>query len=777
MSLSERRYQVWSIVAVFGLTAFYILGLYNIGFFFTPVQTYAMSATALVGLLITIILGAWRTRMPWWLTFGFAYAVYIWLTTFWAANAGLAVAGAVVITGAVLVGLLGTVLPPWAKRYVLTILAIAGPVVYLFGVGTLFKWWTFNAAVVGGMMNSIFQYHNTFGAFELLSFTVCLGLLSLASSWWERALYLMCAGWAALGVISSYSREVWLLFPLVLLLNILVQWRRGCLGRSALHAIFAILVTLGASPFAILAMSKTSVHMVILMSIVVVGGSWALSLLDVGARRGLKKTSTRVLVFAIVGVIAIAAATVLIVHESNKLGTITQRLSSIQLKDFSVEQRLLFYMAAIRMWAATWHTMIFGSGWGTWTAKFLAYQQYPYQSTKVHSIVMNNLVNGGVVGFFLWTGIIVAAVVSGIRAMRRNDRHGALSVIALVAAIVMLLHAAFDFDFSYALMTVTFFLLLGVAAEPQEVRLVASSSRDEIPAPYAPVPPRVVMTTSMNLLMGASAIASVIMGGMLSVAEHMYWKATHTDVNTSTAARQDLQTAIKWAPYYADPYAALAQLDFTQYQQSSAQQQTTQQQSAQLLQEARTSAAKDPWNAQTQYVAASIAYRLGQLDQAYSWAQRASFDSPFHTQYTDAYMGMGLWTTVVQYKQNPQLAQERLREIVDELSFAEANVDRQHHMKFGYKPDWTYQVDAPMQAYAGAANYLLGKYQDSLSDVKNLSTVNQDPDTIGLVHIVTLLDNQHLHKGYKDPATLKEINSNSVLQQEYQDLLALRPMR
>ena len=113
--MTESRVRIWTIISLIAITLFYGYGLYNEALFpfVSPVHTYVMTGMVLVGFVITLMLGAWRLRMPVWILASFGYATYTWLTTLWAANAGKAVDGAVTVAATVLLGLLGTVLPAW----------------------------------------------------------------------------------------------------------------------------------------------------------------------------------------------------------------------------------------------------------------------------------------------------------------------------------------------------------------------------------------------------------------------------------------------------------------------------------------------------------------------------------------------------------------------------------------------------------------------------------------------------------------------------------------
>lgn len=367
--MSMQRIRTWTIVSVIAITLLLVFGLYQKALFFTPVQLYMTTGLVLFGLVTGIALGGWRLQMPIWLILAFGYACYALLTTLWAANAEYAIEGAVMIAGAVLLAVIATVLPYWAKRYLLTLLAALGPAVYLFGLGVVLKLWSFASATMGDTggnteMNSVFQYHNTFGAFELTTFVIAIGLTDLAKQWWQRALYLMFAAFSIIGVLSSYSREVWVLLPVATLLIIGAQALRRRGIRTTMSSLYAIVAAMGAATFGIQALSHASKHSAVLAVLIVVIAALLLALADSAYGTVLKTRGSRIGVLAGLGVVAVIGMVFVAHKEAHKLGGIVSKVSSIQLKDFSVQQRILFYQAALHMWT---HNPIFGGGWGTWT--------------------------------------------------------------------------------------------------------------------------------------------------------------------------------------------------------------------------------------------------------------------------------------------------------------------------------------------------------------------------------------------------------------------------
>lgn len=99
--------------------------------------------------------------------------------------------------------------------------------------------------------------------------------------------------------------------------------------------------------------------------------------------------------------------------------------------------RWMFYKDAWRMFAdRPW----FGFGGDSWRALMHVYQSEPYVGNEVHSGYLAMLLDVGIVGL----GLLLLLLLTGIRRMWRSDRA------ALAPASVLLVHAAIDFDWSYA---------------------------------------------------------------------------------------------------------------------------------------------------------------------------------------------------------------------------------------------------------------------------------------------------------------------------------------
>jgi len=79
-----------------------------------------------------------------------------------------------------------------------------------------------------------------------------------------------------------------------------------------------------------------------------------------------------------------------------------------------------------------------------------------------------------------------------------------------------------------------------------------------------------------------------------------------------------------------------------------------------------------------------------------------------------------------------------------------------------------------MQVYAAAAEYAMGNYKQSIRDMRPLSKQNQDPNTLGLRDIVTVLDNARLNHERTISVYSKLKDKSAAMTQEFEMLAGLK---
>ncbi|MFC3749882.1 O-antigen ligase family protein [Paenibacillus sp. GCM10012306] len=119
----------------------------------------------------------------------------------------------------------------------------------------------------------------------------------------------------------------------------------------------------------------------------------------------------------------------------------------------TVAARGLLYRDALRLAGeAPW----LGRGGGTWRNMYLAIQSRPYVGSQTHNGYLDLLLNLGVVGLAVVLVMLLAAAYS-----LRAAPH------LLAPFLVLVLHSAVDFDWSYGLVWLLLFWLLALAVSPR----------------------------------------------------------------------------------------------------------------------------------------------------------------------------------------------------------------------------------------------------------------------------------------------------------------------
>lgn len=261
-------------------------------------------------------------------------------------------------------------------------------------------------------------------------------LVRRAALWRHAARLLPLFPYAA-ALLLSESRGAWL--------------AAACAGAAALlwkRQLTAPLLLAGAAPVAAAALlyrqlARTGLAVAPMPGLLLLAGLWAGALL---AGLWLHRRSCRaagglraaMLMLAAAG--WTAAGSAVLMH-------VRARLTG---PSTTAGARVLFYRDAWKLAAeAPW----LGRGGGTWRQSYLAAQSRPYAGSQVHSGYLDILLNLGMAGLL---AVLLMMIFAGWLIYRTSPR-------LLPPLLVIALHAAVDFDWSYGLMWLLFFLLPALA--------------------------------------------------------------------------------------------------------------------------------------------------------------------------------------------------------------------------------------------------------------------------------------------------------------------------
>ncbi|MFC3343472.1 O-antigen ligase family protein [Paenibacillus abyssi] len=283
---------------------------------------------------------------------------------------------------------------------------------------------------VGARLAGFFQYPNMLGA-VLSAFLVWYWLRMLAAQTWRAFLFLMAQVIpVGLTLLLTESRGAWVALAIGWAAGLLLTGREGRkkwilysgYTMAAAAALYRNTVGAGAGIAAVdRDMRAEGVTLFVLLAACFAGFAVLRFIMLKGGFDGVWRTS-------ICG-IACAAAFVTLLPAS-----IQGRLGGGHYE--TAGARRLFYEDAWRLFKeAPW----FGRGGDVWRLQFLRIQQQPYVGNEVHSGYLDMLLELGVIGFALFCIMLTMLLLR----LWKLNREG------LIPAVVLLSHAAIDFDMAY----------------------------------------------------------------------------------------------------------------------------------------------------------------------------------------------------------------------------------------------------------------------------------------------------------------------------------------
>lgn len=108
------------------------------------------------------------------------------------------------------------------KKVVVNIVLLGGLIVSLIGIGTAIGTWEYHGAMLGNRLSSTFQYPNTLAAYVGALYFLALSMAVNEDNKYIRIIYGAMGGTFLFSLILTYSRAMWLIFPIVGLAYFLV---------------------------------------------------------------------------------------------------------------------------------------------------------------------------------------------------------------------------------------------------------------------------------------------------------------------------------------------------------------------------------------------------------------------------------------------------------------------------------------------------------------------------------------------------------------------------
>lgn len=506
-------------------------------------------------------------------------------------------------------------------RIILWTMVLSAFGVAFVGIGAAARTIAYNGAFVDGMINSTLQYHNTLAAYLTGAFMICAALWVVSEKHWQRAI-LACINYTLfLAFLFSLSRGAWLMFPLffiILLAGIPGKYRRKIFGNSVETFISAIAVS-PAFGAAISAQQKTAAW------------SWYIAglALAIILYYAVEKTSERfalhikpkVIISAIIVFIILLGSICYIVfttdspvsHMASRFlpQNIGQRLSSIQMGDHSVQERLTFYRDALQIIKK--HPLI-GTGGGGWKAMYSAFQSYRYFSTEVHNFFLQVWTETGTLGFLILIALwfIVFRTEYNIIKSDSDTAIRALSWGALAGAIALGGHSMMDFNLSLGAVSLFLWEIFGII---KAASIISA--------------PKALSRSTSNVFHWPCVVASVV---FILISFSLYQGYVYGQQAVSYVQQQDVaraREAFEKASKY-DPLTSSFKADLSQIEEAIGRQ-TKDEKLIQKAEEDKITAVNlDPYNAKLRVQMAAYYLNKGKLSEGIAELERASELNPFN---------------------------------------------------------------------------------------------------------------------------------------------------
>lgn len=431
-------------------------------------------------------------------------------------------------------------------RRILEVFYASGLLVAIIGILSVFGL-NVRDGVLSGRIASTLQYPNTLAAYMLAIFLIGLYLYPRYKEQYKS--YLVCAGNTLVFITLLWTKSrggfLFLPVPIILLLLGISEKRKDTIIQLIQSVVIAMAVyTLAvgvASPELQFALITAGVIASIVLHIVI-------NKLTYGASNfSLKKWHYGI----ILGVIAVGCAIVFFTSPvGEQVSDAFSRISTTSLQERNVQERMIFYKDALKVFK---DSPIFGHGGGGWAGVYQKYQAYAYQSTEIHNNYLQVMIETGLLGFLIYVGLWVSFILLVIKnhktltSDRKDQNWLAFSVTSAIA-----LTSIVDFNMTFGSISILLWSMFGM------VRGLAASSQTELKEKDF------VLTTDKDYAKIISlAVPAVVLIFSLSLSIGLS-KGTkgHYLFNSDriSAAERELNSAVTFDPLNASNNMVLSQI-------------------------------------------------------------------------------------------------------------------------------------------------------------------------------------------------------------------------
>jgi O-antigen ligase len=446
---------------------------------------------------------------------------------------------------------------------VLRVLFVSGLVVVLVGLGAAMELIPFPGAFGGGRLMSTLQYPNALAALAMATGLVCLGLWAHDDSMFWKLAYASGNFLFIVTILGTYTRGVWVLYPLgvVLLVLGLKGERLWRLSFGYLWGLAACLMVVRPLMTMIAAQQGPGIARQLAIGLgLVLAGQLGYDLVLAALKRYRVHRRTRRLVLVGMVVYLVITGGAYLVYVSGAWvsaaaqllpGGVVERAEAITLDAQSATMRLITTQDALKIVRTR---PLLGAGGGGWNALYHQHQTVLYWMTETHNHFAQLWVEVGTLGFVFYLGFWAGLLYLGYRLLRSpEERAPAPAWTAVAAASAYGLHSAIDFHLSLPGAALFLWVLAGVAVGSARHLLPLLSWPPE--AKLSQRVRRVVQFGGTGLL----AVAVFVLSARVNAAGHTGARAAVALHRHHFQWARDLyQEAIRLNPFSAAYHADLA---------------------------------------------------------------------------------------------------------------------------------------------------------------------------------------------------------------------------
>ncbi|HHY06220.1 MAG TPA: hypothetical protein GX532_04500 [Clostridia bacterium] len=375
--------------------------------------------------------------------------------------------------------------------------------------------------IIGRRFSSTFHYANTYAAVLAASIPLTAYLSLASTKKWVKALLLSAWFLNTVAFYAALSRGALLVY-LPALLCLLFFLEKGQRGLTFGNLLLINALALASANFILPSQDIKTIY-------ILLGGLVLVLFFNL-----LVETKALRIPFFVMLIIALLlAGGVIAVEHFPEKASLAQlkRLTSITLERGGAGSRLYFYEDAVKLFQEHW---LLGTGAGGWGALYKTRQGHLYDSTEVHSSVLQIMVESGIIGVALFLGIF--GFLLGQQIWRsRKQKSTALARVVLLAVFVLFFHSLIDFDLTVTAVPLYLFVLVGLLGSEYSLKLRYSK------------PLRII-----SLVLSAVLFFSAASMGLAHLASRQALAKIRTEKSVQVAVisqyERDLATAQKLAP-------------------------------------------------------------------------------------------------------------------------------------------------------------------------------------------------------------------------------------